>query len=301
MNNTGKDISFVIQGAVMSDEKNNKNWTRLSCESIRTLFSDAEIILSTWKGSDVSGIDYDILIENEDPGALTSYFREKNGESCINNINRQIVSSREGIKRAGRKYVMKLRSDSYLTGKEFLDFYSLYGREDIGRKTRILSFEPRNPKGLYSGQFCLCDFWFFGTKEDLLRLWDIPLYKNSEIKADLIGEEYLCHRWLANKFGAGPYDEDMYFNMLKNDFVVIPARKSGIRSGKYEKLNDFITVCIKHYMTSHSEWRCLSNQYSFRQYLSAKLQFYSGSLFLKIRYLYFWGKTGRKKYKADSL
>lgn len=59
-----KDISVVVQGAI------NKEITPRCLQSIRTLLPNAEIILSTWEGSDVDGLDYDKLVLNKDPGAV---------------------------------------------------------------------------------------------------------------------------------------------------------------------------------------------------------------------------------------
>ena len=58
-----KDISVVVQGAV------NKNETPKCLKSIRKFLPNAEIILSTWEGSDTKNLDYDILVLNKDPKA----------------------------------------------------------------------------------------------------------------------------------------------------------------------------------------------------------------------------------------
>ena len=57
-----KDISIVVQGAV--DPKN----TPKCLTSIRKYLPGAEIILSTWEGTDCTGLDYDVLVLNKDPG-----------------------------------------------------------------------------------------------------------------------------------------------------------------------------------------------------------------------------------------
>lgn len=56
---------------------------------------NSEIVLSTWKNDDVSGLDYDKLVLSEDPG-----------DNSICNINRQIVSRLAWIKLASRKCVL---------------------------------------------------------------------------------------------------------------------------------------------------------------------------------------------------
>jgi hypothetical protein len=74
-----KDISVVVQGPIHKQD----NLTKRVLESVRTHLPNAELILSTWKGSDVDGLDCDVLLLNDDPGAINGY-----------NVNRQIVSTR---------------------------------------------------------------------------------------------------------------------------------------------------------------------------------------------------------------
>ena len=75
-----KDISVVVQGAI------NSEVTPKCLESIRKYLPEAEIILSTWEGSDVVGLDYDKLVLNKDPG--TFIYKRSNGAITENNMNR---------------------------------------------------------------------------------------------------------------------------------------------------------------------------------------------------------------------
>lgn len=168
---SGKNISVVVQGPIQRQD----SLTRRVLESVRTHLPDAELILSTWKGSDVSGLNYDILLLNDDPGAI-------NGN---NNVNRQIVSTRNGLEKASRKYAMKLRTDTLLTGTGFLDAFERYPerRDDFKvfeHKIVIPTLYTRNPLrvSFYSGLsffFHPSDIFQFGLKTDLWSLWNIPL------------------------------------------------------------------------------------------------------------------------------
>ena len=84
-----EDISVVVQGAI------NKEETPKCLKSIRKFLPEAEIILSTWEGSDISAIDglYDVLLLNKDPGCGYYYKNESGIKS--NNLNRQLVSTRK--------------------------------------------------------------------------------------------------------------------------------------------------------------------------------------------------------------
>lgn len=70
-----KDISVIVQGAI------NKNETIKCLQSIRHYLPGAEIILSTWEGSNITDLDYDNLILSKDPGA--SNYREILSKSCL--------------------------------------------------------------------------------------------------------------------------------------------------------------------------------------------------------------------------
>jgi hypothetical protein len=97
-----KDISVVVQGPVIGKNANKKTerHTELCLESIRKYLPGAYIILSTWKGSDFSGLDYDSVVENDDPGGNIMGDFSKN---CF----RQIVSSLNGLKTVKTKYALK--------------------------------------------------------------------------------------------------------------------------------------------------------------------------------------------------
>lgn len=51
-----KDISVVVQGPI------DEELTILCLNSVRKYLPDSEIILSTWKNSNIKNLDYDILV-----------------------------------------------------------------------------------------------------------------------------------------------------------------------------------------------------------------------------------------------
>ena len=261
----------------------------------------AEIILSTWENSNYQGIPYDKVLENKDPGALDSQYEGREKSAVRNNFNRQLISTLQGIREAGREYVMKLRSDSLLRDLSFLRFYEKYGREQ-----NIACFEPRNPWGEFLNQLSLCDFWFFAPKEKMLKLWDIPLYENGMLKErDILGEEYLLGQFIRKKENlelpvffsdAASYRDTIYKSTLRDDFLIIPNRKSGIFCTKYPGLNDFYTVCIKHYVISFSDWISFQEPgKQVKQFLAFHfLQGLSGTIFGRIKKIK-RGSHGAKK------
>jgi hypothetical protein len=195
---SSSQISVVVQGAISGkpDDPYEKRLTYRCLKSLRKHLPEAEIILSTWKGSDVRDLDYDFLVENEDPGAwylgeqkqvLSQYLHKSyqpsilenpNYTRVLNNVNRQIVSTKVGIERATREFVLKFRSDLLLEGKSFLEYFHRYPMRSDQYKIlqdRVLACVSWNPHRFFPFAFHPGDWVFFGRREDVLNIWDIPL------------------------------------------------------------------------------------------------------------------------------
>lgn len=161
-----EDISFVVQGPIV---RSPLVTTAGVCASIRRYFPGAEIILSTWEGSDVEGVDCDRLVTSADPGQLP----------FAQNTNRQIVSARAGIEQATRPMVMKTRTDILFTSNAVLSYWGIWQkRAEQLRLTRERILVPhvyqRKPSYLYPTAFHPTDWCFFGLREDVALLFDIP-------------------------------------------------------------------------------------------------------------------------------
>jgi hypothetical protein len=165
-----KNISFVIQGEL------NRETIALTISSVRRYFPCAELVLATYVGSDIDGLDYDKITLVEDPGF---YPYDSSSDSKPNNINRQIRTTLSGLKAAARKYVFKLRSDFILNGCSFLDFWGKFPKSDYDYKVfekKVLScvFFARNPRVENPLSFHPSDIAFFGLRTDLINLFDVP-------------------------------------------------------------------------------------------------------------------------------
>jgi hypothetical protein len=190
-----KDISVVVQGAI--DKVN----TPLCLRGIRKILPKAEIILSTWEGSNTDRMDYDILVLSKDVGG------QKDAKTnFVNNTNRQIVSTVNGLKKADRKYVMKVRSDLIFRNAGFLKYFDRFQQRDEDYKifTRKIVFSSYFSKK-YLGEinyvvhptpFHLSDWFQFGLLEDILKLYDIPLIESEPNFSNYL----LKHKLPQNKF-----------------------------------------------------------------------------------------------------
>ena len=167
-----EDVSVVVQGSV------NPVFTAKTLSSVRKYLPGAEIILSTWKDCNVSGLDYDKLIVSEDPGKIVMSPTE------VNNVKRQICSTINGIKASQRQYILKIRSDVKLTSKGFINYFSKFPNckkemQVFKQKIVVSTFVTRDSLD-WECSYCLSDWVSFGLKEDMEKLWDIPYPSQEE-------------------------------------------------------------------------------------------------------------------------
>lgn len=250
-----KDISVVVQGAI------HKKETKKCLESIRTYLPGAEIILSTWEGSDVSGLDHDVLVLSKDPGGFVTSAEG----SPLNNMLRQLVSTKEGLKHANRKYVMKLRSDLILTSDKFLEYFDQYP----ARIGEYKLFKHKILIPLLASRFCLnkfatpfhpSDWWFLGLNEDIRTYFDIELPQEPDFSSYFANEknlnkktpfsvnfrfspeQYFCYTCFSKHFpdirmkDCSDITEKTIHQsrmVMINNFTVIDFKHSGIFTNKY--------------------------------------------------------------------
>lgn len=170
-----EDISVVAQGSI------NPILTKLCLLSIRRFLPKSKIILSTWNNSILDGLDFDELVLSDDPGGLSHHYYEG---IKINNVNRMVVSSLNGIKVVKSRYVLKIRSDFLLKGNSFLKFYDLFSFVEADfavfeHKILACSYFTRNPHKSNLA-YHPSDIAFFGLKCDLFNLFNIKQMKKSD-------------------------------------------------------------------------------------------------------------------------
>lgn len=164
------DISVVIQGAV------DPALLKHCVTSVREKLPHAEIILSTWDGTSVedAGL-FDQIVYSADPGA-----RPISKGGALNNTNRQIVSTLNGLKASTRPYSLKFRTDCKLSGTGFLEAFDNYPvRHDAFKLFQRKIVAPRFASRIETGKrpylFHPADIALFGLTTDLVTLFDVPL------------------------------------------------------------------------------------------------------------------------------
>ena len=189
------DITVVVQGPVVAskDRSMDEGITEICLASVRKFLPGARLILSTWKGQPVEGLDYDELLLNDDPGSNVTEYNEK-GEPDRSNNNRQIVSSRNGLALVKTRYAIKLRTDNYLAGDQFKALQQAFPQRCDQDKFFLERVVVNNTFTRTYGKgsrvvFHLCDFFAFGRTEDVQALWSMDNLPDLEFDPSQLGSK----------------------------------------------------------------------------------------------------------------
>ncbi|RWX56587.1 WavE lipopolysaccharide synthesis family protein [Photobacterium chitinilyticum] len=286
------DITFLVQGPI-------RDRTKESLESIRKYCPESRVILSTWQGEDTSGLEYDELVLNEDPGSLKIFL----DDDVVNyeNTNRQIYSVSNAISHVKTEYCVKTRTDIEFTSDNFITFYKdnylKYCRDSdntiLKQRVLISSINTPNPNCFLQFVCQVSDWFFFGLTEDLKKIWCQDLISQSDYYHN---EDNVPDRKYKNGFYFGRFSseqlitlgfikghhEDLptYFRdknfvdftnrLLSSEFIVAEPNRIGFTFLKYQnycELNLKNISDLKGFMafyavtTNYIRWNQLSRKY----------------------------------------
>lgn len=278
-----ESLTILFQGPIIQEN----SVTYLSVYSARQSFPDAPIIISTWNGHKqfISKNLYDIknvkFIFSEDPGAA---FCKPNSPL---NVNRVIVSSKNGLEKVTTDYVLKCRSDIVFKNNNVFKLYYKYNSSIKNSKLKLVS-----EKVLFSNQtslnpsripilYHLCDWLALGRTKDVIDIFNIDLmpdkdfywYLNNKKPEDnltpgnlsrYMSEDYIiymfCRKHIPECEHENYYDTDeektkLWLSIIADNFIILPNKMMGLYSLKYHNVADF--QLWKSY--SYYEWRKLAN------------------------------------------
>lgn len=238
-------LSVVVQGPVYGrpTDPPSKRYTMRCLESVRRALPHAELILSTWRGTDVAGLPADVVVLNDDPGPVAP--RDPRGVS--NNVNRQVVTTRAGLERASRPLAMKLRSDIELADGRALKLFG--GWPARAERVRVLrerilvpTYYSFNPGRIYARfPYTVSDWCHVGLLEDLADLWATPHWDTSFewlLGRRVVAVEQFLWMSLLNR-----HDEDATFERpdliahselsIANNVVLLEPTDLGLRFLKF--------------------------------------------------------------------
>ena len=269
-----REITFLLQGAV------ERSVVRESCSVIRNLFPQSRIVLSTWVGADVDGLDTDDTVLADDPGFF--YYSDRPGEK-VNNVNRQIVGTNAGLERVVTPYCVRMRTDFRLTGRDFLNFFEAFPERDeaysvFSKRLMACSYFSRNPRSRTRFPFHPSDIIFFGLTDDIRRLFRVPLMTEEEAYWDRGDRRYNRYtpeqhifinalRSMGRTVPCDFYNDDNPAAVLETEkyfasnFVLLTFEQFNLKPSKPTFV---MKVHPNSFMTcyTHNEWLALYNRHA---------------------------------------
>ena len=281
------DLSIVFQGPVMFEG----DATQKCINSAKKFFPSAEVILSSWKGTDISNIyGFDKSVLSDDPGAFKMTL---DGVARSNNTNRMMTSTVTGLKTATRPYSIKIRSDMYFENinclVKFNDALNLKKKSNSITKDYVVSLSANNPYRGAKQVFLMSDWFEIGRTEDLLKFWDLPLQQEKDMRHEkgkiprfednLIAESYLwtmlCRNdpkyadILGERFNPSQVNErtiELYEESIAENFVLFNGEQLGLNSYKLPNKNYVRRDFGKAACYTHSEWKKMYNKFVDHRY-----------------------------------
>ena len=238
---SSEDNSIIFQGAI------HPVWTKIACKSARKCFPKATIILSTWEGSSVDGIEFDSVIFSKDPGGFPYFAERKNSE--LNNVNRQILSTKRALSLVKTNYTLKTRTDFCITKNSLCEVFErankLERRKDYCiSKARIITLTASDLNKRAPRPFNISDFFFFGLTCDIFDLFDIPLepiaeftyFKGDTYSNRFFPEQYIITTYIKKHKNIVFNDKNDFSDKVKseseqyiaNNLYLTPLKKAGL-------------------------------------------------------------------------
>ena len=330
-----ESISVVINGLVVgnSDADERERFTKRSLESVRKYLPNAQLILSSWEGSDISGLDYDDVVLSPQPVPI--YITTTEGQTKLMSGNNQIVSSQNGLKLARRQYTLRMRSDTVLTGTNFLNYFVTYNRYPNNGilKKKVVVLPTFNPRRAGHGRFLFdtCDWLFFGLTEDIKNIYDVPFVKESDMRGvktnggypaeeNFSTEQYLWLNFLRKYedvcFPSYSYNTPEALALSEKSYaenaIMVPAHKAGFLSLKMPHAAYGARSFLSQGLYTFNEYKKMYNRYNAHKifYISNPFENLAYAITLRSRTLMKKAAPGlyktivnivRKRNKSDDL
>ncbi|HIF9313685.1 TPA: WavE lipopolysaccharide synthesis family protein [Photobacterium damselae] len=261
-----KDITVIVHGPVQNyqDRTHHEEGITQRClQSIRQHLPGCTIILSTWKNQDLTNLDYDLLIEEQDVGP-------NNDGVAPKNYNRQIHLIKQGLQTTETPYALKLRSDNYLNGDQFKALQQQFASKNrtmpiFNERIVINANLSRRTSNGFKILYSLSDFFYFGRTDDLIKIWGQPAFlqnpispllckKNNEKLAypNLEAEQIYGLLWITklidmpimrHRFDASKDQLKQWDIFLANNFIIAEPNKIGLGlrkiSIKKKRVNEY--------------------------------------------------------------
>lgn len=240
-------LTILLQGKIEIEH-------RIPILKMVEAFPDASFILSCWVQDEIPEelltINKITVVRNYDLPPPTKV------GSKLNNINRQLFSTREGLKHVKTEFVCKLRTDTFFKNSKVINIYNKLISSSSPPKTftqRVLglTLTSINPcSGPEKLLFHPCDWLFFGLTNDVASLFDIPLLPDEDFfvvdhstyPARIRAEQYyyvehLKKSEISTIRNCGEYSAELYRlsdGLLLTDFILVNPAYISLVSSKHK-------------------------------------------------------------------
>lgn len=328
------EITVIVKGLIIGKKNDNYSdrYTYRCIESIRKYLPNSRIILSTWIGSDVSDLNPDEIIFNEDPGKLEMWSLDQK-KICHISINNQIITASKGLGKTNTKYSLIIRSDMILVGSGFIKYFLKYNKnKNIGYLSeRIVVLPTYSATRLYKNKkffnhldlevfdkffFNLPDWVYFGLTEDLKNIFSIPLIDKNNLNGPKINgyhlmsenlspEQYVWVNFL-KKYRHVDTSHINYFSKERNDLseesyakntIMISANRFGVRCLKYPASAYGAKPWTSRGFYTMSEYKKICNKYNEKKIFYIKNYFEEFIYYLQIKLRFLMRKGNKMIYK----
>lgn len=316
-----RKLSVVMQGSVLDQNHCLSSAVIDNILTTRYQYPEIEFVVSTWEIDSESKNRLEKLanehsltiVYNKDPGVISSL-----DGVVSSNINRMIVSTKNGIKASNGKYVLKIRTDSKLYNNR-LAHILLHLFESRVNRIRDDSFKvfenyvincnlfARDGRGYLPYLFHPGDICLAGAKDDLLLLFDIPLadhniFSNISRACFLsfmkyVPEQYIWVYCIYNSKGNIVYPGNDHYNSSLielseqyyiNNFIALAPSQIGFDWPKHESVYKNKGL---YSIYSLNDWKVIYNRYN-KKYFSINRSKLYIKLFVTIcTTIYFFVRT----------
>lgn len=330
-----RDITVIIKGLVIGKKDDNykDKWTYRSIESVRKYLPDSKIILSTWEGSDVEGLDVDEIVFNKDPGKLEMWSYDLKKVSHIS-TNNQIITSQKGLEKVNTKYSLIIRTDMILTGHGFIKYFEKYNKNKSEGylENKVVVLPTYNIKRILKykiffnkfdwmvfdkNYYNISDWIYFGLTKDLKNIFSIPLVDKDNLEGEKKDGYYLVYENLSpeqyvwvnflRKYENIDTSHITHFSKERNDkseesfaknTIMISANKFNVKSFKYPASAYAAIPWLSRGFYTNSDYNKIYNKYNKDKVFYIRNYFEDIFYFFQLYLRFFMRKYGGKFYKV---
>lgn len=272
-------IAIVLQGPIVS--KNSITLRIIQHYFVRC--PEVCIVVSTWE--DTAESDIAPFVELAKQGKIHLVLNPDPEYPGVFNINRQIVSSRNGLSSVLRdfEFAIKSRTDQVFIAPRFIShlqtLFNRYSPNIFDQEKIVISSLNTFAFRLYGAS----DMFQFGRTKNLFDFWNQPLdnrkitelnKESPNLQAEAqkrVAEVYLNTNYFIQQFKKEPnYDFKESLRFIADNFIVADASSLGQKWFKYTNLSDRWGIGKfpnKFYELTHIDWIGLQdNSEAWQQY-----------------------------------